>query len=83
MKPSILGAAFAFAILFVPASAFAQAETASSDQPGWRVRMAQAQLRPFDRCVANCMERHCPQQTAEKWVCAKRVRSSCVAGCRR
>lgn len=39
--------------------------------------------RPVDRCVSNCMNRRCPQLTAEKWVCADKVRSSCTNECLR
>lgn len=39
--------------------------------------------RPFDHCVSMCMDRRCPQMTGEKWVCAKKVRGSCIDECRR
>lgn len=39
--------------------------------------------RPIDRCVSECMDRRCPQMTGEKWVCAEKVKGSCIDECRR
>jgi hypothetical protein len=39
-------------------------------------------LRPFDACVAQCMRRHCPQQTEAHFACEVRVRGDCISEAR-
>jgi hypothetical protein len=40
-------------------------------------------LRAFDACVAQCMRRHCPQQTEAHFACEVRVRGDCISEARR